>query len=172
MNTKAFVLNEEGYEKKLAEAANIFVDKNTKQPLPYAEVGKKLYVTRGCSQCHSINGAEGTGPTWKGLYKRDVDFSNSERCRGYTLNESDDDAKWDAYLRESILYPDAKIVQGFQNNMPSQESEFSGSPYKEKSWRPSSNTSRAWEIPSITADEDAECEAAAARERAPIAASR
>ena len=127
MNTKAFVLNKEDYDKKLAEAANIFVDKNTKQPLPYAEVGKKLYITMGCSQCHSINGAEGTGPTWKGLYKRDVEFMPKSRtCRGYTLKESDGDAKWDDYLRESILHPEAKIVQGFQNNMPSKESEFSG----------------------------------------------
>ncbi len=131
MNTKAFVLNKEDYDKKLAEAANIFVDKNTKQPLPYVEVGKKLYTTMGCSQCHSINGADGQGPTWKGLYKRDVEFSKSNEP-GYALKESDDDKKWDDYLRESILHPDYKIVQGFQNVMPSQESAFSGSPYKEK----------------------------------------
>ena len=84
MNTKAFVLNKEDYDKKLAEAANIFVDKNSKQPLPYVEVGKKLYTTMGCAQCHSINGAEGQGPTWKGLYKRDVEFSKSN-VPGYTL---------------------------------------------------------------------------------------
>ena len=81
MNTKAFVLNKEDYDKKLAEAANIFVDKNTKQPLPYAEVGKKLYTTMGCAQCHSINGAEGQGPTWKGLYKSNVEFSKSNDAR-------------------------------------------------------------------------------------------
>ena len=63
----------------------------------------------------------GQGPTWKGLYKRDVEFSKSN-VPGYTLKASDDDAKWDAYLRESILHPEAKIVQGFQNNMPPQES--------------------------------------------------
>jgi cytochrome c oxidase subunit 2 len=131
MNTKAFVLNKEDYDKKLAEAANIFVDKTSKQPLPYAEVGKKLYATMGCSQCHSINGSQGQGPTWKGLYKSDVEFSKSN-VPGYTLKESDDDAKWDAYLRESILQPDVKIVQGFQNVMPPQESALSGSPYKEK----------------------------------------
>ena len=131
MNTKAFVLSKEDYDKKLAEAANIFVDKNTKQPLPYVEVGKKLYTTMGCAQCHSINGSRRTGPTWKGLYKRDVEFSKSN-VPGYTLKESDDDKKWDDYLRESILHPEAKIVQGFQNVMPPQESALSGSPYKEK----------------------------------------
>ncbi len=131
MNTKAFVLNKEDYDKKLAEAANPFVDKDTKQPLPYAEVGKKFYITMGCSQCHSINGADGTGPTWKGLYKRDVEFSKSN-VPGYTLKASDDDKKWDDYLRESILHPEAKIVQGFQNVMPPKESELSGSPLKEQ----------------------------------------
>ena len=131
MNTKAFVLNKEDYDKKLAEAANIFVNKNSKQPLPYAEVGKKLYTTMGCAQCHSINGADGQGPTWKGLYKRDHEFAKSNEP-GYTLQESDSDEKWNAYLRESILHPEAKIVKGFQNVMPAQESAFSGSPYKEK----------------------------------------
>jgi cytochrome c2 len=131
MNTRAFVLKKEDYDKKLAEAANIFVDKDSKLPLPYAEVGKKLYITRGCSQCHSIDGTKGTGPTWKGLYKRDHEFSQSN-VPGYTLKESDDDTKWDDYLRESILHPEAKIVQDFQNVMPPKESEFSGSPGKEK----------------------------------------
>ena len=68
-------------------------------------------MTRGCSQCHSIDGSKGQGPTWKGLYKRDHEFSKSD-VAGYTLKESDDDKKWDDYLRESILHPEAKIVQG------------------------------------------------------------
>ena len=131
MTTKAFVLTREDYDKKLAEAANIFVDKNSNQPLPYIEVGKKLYITMGCSQCHSIDGAQGTAPTWKGLYKRDHEFSKSTEA-GYTLKESDDDKKWDDYLQRSILHPEADIVQDFQNVMPSQESSLSGSPYKEK----------------------------------------
>ena len=133
MNTKAFVLNQADYDKKLAEAANIFVKPNTKppEPVPYVDVGKKLYTTMGCSQCHSFNGAKGTGPTWKGLYKSDVAFSKSNEP-GYALEKSDDDKKWDDYLRESILHPEVKIVQDFQNVMPSQESAFSGSPYKEK----------------------------------------
>ncbi len=131
MNTKAFVLSAEDYKQRLAEAANIFKDKNTGKDLPYVEVGKKLYMTRGCSQCHSIDGSKGQGPTWKGLYKSDHEFSKSD-VDGYTLKESDLDKKWDDYLRESILHPDYKIVKDFQNVMPPQESTFSGSPGKEK----------------------------------------
>ncbi len=132
MNTKAFVLNKEDYDKKLAEAANIFVDKNSKQPLPYAEVGKKLYTTMGCSQCHSINGSRRARARPGRGFTSAMSSSRSPTCPATRSRQSDDDKKWDDYLRESILHPEAKIVQGFQNVMPSQESTFSGSPYKEK----------------------------------------
>jgi cytochrome c oxidase subunit 2 len=130
MNAKCEVLDAPAYSAKLAELANIFVDPLTKEPLPYAKVGERLYKTSGCAQCHSVDGAAGTGPTWKGLYKSDVPFAVAPP--GYKLTAEDDDAKWDAYLRESILVPSAKIVDKFQNVMPAQESQFSGSPYKDK----------------------------------------
>ena len=126
MHAKAYVLDKADYDKKLSEAANIFVDHTTKKPLPFAEVGKKLY-TSNCAQCHTIDGSLGTGPTWKGLYKSNVKFAASNEP-GFTLAEGDPDAKWDAYLVESILHPEAKIVEGYQNVMPSQESGFSDSP--------------------------------------------
>jgi cytochrome c oxidase subunit 2 len=130
MHTEAEVLDGAGYSARLAELANIFVDATTKKPLPYAEVGRRLFQSSGCTQCHTIDGSAGTGPTWLGLYKRDHTFSVAPQ--GYTLLASDSDAKWDAYLRESIVNPGAKIVQGFQNVMPSQANLFSGSAYKEK----------------------------------------
>jgi cytochrome c oxidase subunit II len=130
MHARAYVLTKEDYDKKLAAAANIFQDKDN-HPLPYAEVGKKLYTTAGCSQCHSIDGSKGTGPTWKGLYKSDVEFGQSDKP-GFTLKKSDGDKNWDDYLRESILHPEVKIVKGYENKMPAQESAFSGSPDKEK----------------------------------------
>ncbi len=120
MHAKAYVLDKADYDKKLSEAANIFVDHTTKKPLPFADVGKKLY-TSNCAQCHTVDGSLGTGPTWKGLYKSNVKFASSN-VPGFALSEGDDDAKWNAYLVESILHPEAKIVEGFQNVMPSQES--------------------------------------------------
>jgi cytochrome c oxidase subunit II len=130
MTTEAVVLEEDEYQAKLAELANIFIDPEAKAPRSYAAVGELLYKSAGCSQCHSVDGSPNVGPTWKGLYKRDHEFSTAPQ--GYTLKASDDDAKWDAYLRESVLKPDAKVVEGFQNVMQPYAARFSGSPYKDK----------------------------------------
>jgi cytochrome c oxidase subunit II len=130
MTTEAEILSESDYSAKLAQLANIFVDSATKKPLPYATVGERLYKSSGCAQCHSVDGSLGQGPTWQGLFKRDEAFSIPRE--GYTLVASDDDAKWNAYLRESILNPGAKVVQGYQNVMPSYAAQFSGTPYKDK----------------------------------------
>jgi cytochrome c oxidase subunit 2 len=130
MTTTCEVLDPARYSAKMAELANIFVDPSTKKRLDYKDVGEKLYKMSGCSQCHTINGTPGTGPTWKGLYKSDVAFDVAPA--GYKLTPQDDDEKWTEYLRESILKPSAKVVHGFQNVMPPQEAQFSGSPVKEK----------------------------------------
>ena len=132
MNTKAFVLNKEDYDKKLAEAANIFVDKNTKQPLPYAEVGKKLYTTMGCSQCHSIDGAEGHRADVEGALQARSSSSRSPTCpatrsRRATTTRS---GTITSASRSSTRRP--RSCKDFQNVMPPQESALSGSPYKEK----------------------------------------
>jgi cytochrome c oxidase subunit II len=129
MTSEAVVLDETGYSAKLAELSNIFVDPATRKPYPLAQVGEKLYKTSGCAQCHSVDGSLGQGPTWQGLYKSDVKLSVP---KDYTLTAADTDAKWDAYLRESVLDPGAKIVLGYQNVMPSYAAQFSGTPYKDK----------------------------------------
>ena len=130
MTTEAEVLDETGYSAVLSALANIFVDPATKKPLAYARVGEKLAKSSGCAQCHSLDGSVGQGPTWLGLYKRDHAFSVPPQ--GYSLTATDDDARWDVYLRESVLDPGAKVVQGYQNVMPSYASQFSGSTYKDK----------------------------------------
>lgn len=72
------------------------------------QAGAELYKSRGCAQCHSVDGMVVTGPTWKDLYGSDVKLTN-----GQTVVADE------AYIRESILYPNAKIHQGFQPVMPS-----------------------------------------------------
>ena len=109
------VANEAEFAKKLTQLANPFVDVDGKV-LPLAEVGKKLVDLYNCRSCHTVDGKVNTGPTWHNLYKSTVKFSQSDEA-GYTLSESDSDAKWLAYFDQSIINPSAKIVEGFQNSM-------------------------------------------------------
>lgn len=70
--------------------------------------GQQLYTAKTCIGCHSIDGAAGVGPTWQGLYNHPTELTD-----GTTVTADD------AYLRESMLDPGAKIVNGFTNVMPS-----------------------------------------------------
>jgi mono/diheme cytochrome c family protein len=73
-----------------------------------AASGAALYTSLGCSGCHSLTGAKGTGPTFKGLYGSKVQLSS-----GQTVTAND------AYLLESILDPDKQIVKGFPKGIMS-----------------------------------------------------
>ncbi len=76
--------------------------------VPSAERGRALAQRLGCLGCHSTDGTTKDGPTWKGLYGSRVPLAD-----GRTATADD------AYIRESILDPGAKIVKGFANFMPS-----------------------------------------------------
>lgn len=73
-----------------------------------AATGQQLYATLGCQGCHSLDGAAGVGPTWQGLYGREVKLTD-----GSTVTADE------AYISESVLNPQAKVVDGFQPVMPS-----------------------------------------------------
>jgi cytochrome c oxidase subunit II len=68
-----------------------------------AERGEKLYEQFGCITCHGT----GKGPAFVGLYGKKVKLSDGSIV---VAN--------DAYLRESILYPTAQIVNGYKPIMP------------------------------------------------------
>ncbi len=75
--------------------------------LPPAEAGEKLYAMHGCTQCHTTDGTRKTGPSFKGIFGHEV------RLKDGTTVVVDED-----YIRESILEPQAKIVEGFEPVMP------------------------------------------------------
>jgi cytochrome c oxidase subunit II len=112
MFARVFVLDQEEYEQKMRELANPFVKEQDgkKVFIPYVDLGKTLFSQRNCNSCHSVDGSTGAAPTWKGLWKRDHEFYYVNEP-GYTLKASDSDDKWEAYLRESIVNPDAKLVR-------------------------------------------------------------
>jgi cytochrome c oxidase subunit II len=64
--------------------------------------GKTLYTSDGCSSCHSLSGAAGAGPSFKGLSGRTTTLSD-----GTTIFADD------AYLERSVADPDAQIVKGY-----------------------------------------------------------
>jgi cytochrome c oxidase subunit 2 len=70
------------------------------------KAGEKLFTERACSTCHLSDG-KGRAPSLNGLYGAKVQLAD-----GGSVTADD------AYLRESILDPKAKIVAGYQPLMP------------------------------------------------------
>src|SRR5579884_1866322 len=70
-----------------------------------AEQGQQLFQQFGCATCHLLD-QQGRCPILRGLYNKPVQLEN-----GQTVIAND------AYLRESILDPNAKIVAGFEPNV-------------------------------------------------------
>ena len=71
-----------------------------------ALAGGKLFAEKACITCHLGNGT-GRAPSLNGVYGGQVGLAD-----GSTVTADD------AYIRESILVPNAKIVRGFQPVMP------------------------------------------------------
>jgi cytochrome c oxidase subunit 2 len=71
-----------------------------------AENGEKLFQDLACANCHKADGS-GRCPSLVGLFGRNVQLAD-----GRTVKADE------AYIRESILRPDAKVVAGFQPLMP------------------------------------------------------
>jgi cytochrome c oxidase subunit 2 len=80
-----------------------------------AEKGSAYYKILGCNACHSVDGSRVTGPTWKNMYGHAVEFADGSRMSDAQMSGVD----FDNYVRESILYPSAKIVAGYPNQMQS-----------------------------------------------------
>ena len=72
------------------------------------DYGELLWKSKGCVSCHSIDGKAGTGPTWKGAWGEEHKMKDGAVVK-VDLN----------YIEESILYPQAKVVAGYQGVMPS-----------------------------------------------------
>jgi cytochrome c oxidase subunit 2 len=81
-----------------------------------AAQGQKLFQERGCASCHQVeaSGQQMRGPTLFGL------FGHKQTIQGdgeVTVDE--------AYIRESILNPEAKLATGFQPLMPTFQGQLS-----------------------------------------------
>lgn len=69
--------------------------------------GAALFLKYGCVGCHPLDGSKGTGPALRGL------LGTTVALQGGATVVADE-----AYLRESIRKPGAKVVAGYLPLMP------------------------------------------------------
>ena len=110
MITKVHVLDQKAFEAWMLRV----VDTSN---MPPADRGKRVAGIKGCVACHSDDGsgmeAGKLGPTWQGIWGR------SE-----TLTDGATQIVDENYVRDSILNPNAKVVQGFAPVMPSYQGQI------------------------------------------------
>jgi mono/diheme cytochrome c family protein len=76
--------------------------------LAQAKTGEQIFTAAGCAGCHTFTPAGSNGTIGPNL--NDLKAAAAKYAKGQTPQE---------YVRESILKPDAFIVPGFSNAMPS-----------------------------------------------------
>jgi cytochrome c oxidase subunit 2 len=75
-----------------------------------AALGKSLAQAKGCTACHTVDGSRGAGPTWQGLYGK------TESLADGTTAQADD-----AFLKNEIRNPQARVIKGYAPIMPKVE---------------------------------------------------
>ncbi|MEK6405643.1 MAG: cytochrome c oxidase subunit II [Acidobacteriota bacterium] len=78
-----------------------------------ASTGEKMFQQLACITCHRSD-AQGRGPVLEGLFGKQVQLQDGAKV---TVDE--------AYIRESILNPRAKVAAGFQTIMPTFQGQVS-----------------------------------------------
>jgi cytochrome c oxidase subunit 2 len=71
-----------------------------------ADLGAKVFTDLGCVTCH-MDSAQGRGPSLNGVFGHQVTLANGDKVIAD-----------EAYVRESILTPTAKMVAGYPPLMP------------------------------------------------------
>tara|TARA_R100001143_G_scaffold63545_1_gene71601 strand:- start:4988 stop:5929 length:942 start_codon:yes stop_codon:yes gene_type:complete len=102
MMATTFVHTQEDFETWLITAGS--ADDN----MDPVELGEQLVTRNACTTCHSADGTELQGPSYLGIFGSERVMESGETV---TVDEN--------YIRESILEPNAKIVEGYQPVMPS-----------------------------------------------------
>lgn len=100
-------------EIKLDDEPN-FDEMEAAADLSPAEKGRKIYETKLCITCHSLDGSKVVGPTFQGIYGKKGKLADGSE---YTAD--------DAYLKDSIWKPAAQVVEGYPPAMPAYEGQLS-----------------------------------------------
>ncbi len=101
------------FERALNQCAEVFKDAPDSKLAELAM--EKLYPR--CASCHSLDGKDGTGPTWRDLWHH-IDEGNVVFTDGTKLADLKGPGKMfetpEDYIRQSILNPQQKVVMNFR----------------------------------------------------------
>jgi cytochrome c oxidase subunit 2 len=100
-----YVLDQADFDRKMEELNGPpTVNGQIANPAQWGEI---LYRQQNCNTCHSVDGSNMTGPTWKGIFGHEVELVSGQRVN---VDEQ--------YIRTSILQPNAQVVRGYSPVMP------------------------------------------------------
>ena len=106
MNRYVYVLDEASFNQWMVDQSQ-WIDKIPEEEL-YFKAGPKIFGR--CVQCHSLDGTNGIGPSWKGIV---------DRVKAYPfVGEGKKYATYQDYIRTSILAPGDYVVPPYANAMP------------------------------------------------------
>jgi cytochrome c oxidase subunit II len=103
MRGKLTVEDEASYAKFLETGGTEWEDYKTHMQ----DWGKIQWERKGCNSCHTLDGSKSKGPSWKGIWGKME-----------TMNDGSMVKVDEAYVKESMMNPQAKVVQGFEPVMP------------------------------------------------------
>jgi cytochrome c oxidase subunit 2 len=101
MYTSVVVMPQEKFENWYADTSQVQMEEEASP----ARAGLQVMRNYGCLACHSLDGTEKVGPTYQGIYGKEVTVFTDGEERTVTVDEG--------YIRRSIYRPDADIVEGF-----------------------------------------------------------
>lgn len=105
MNAEVKIKSEEEFEKWLDQGAMAASDSAGGEKNMDAVAGKNILSATGCIACHSLDGTERVGPSFKGLWQKNEVVITDGQEREITADS--------AYIHRSIYEPDADIVKGY-----------------------------------------------------------
>ncbi len=82
----------------------------SKPEVKAVQKGLELLQAKGCLGCHTTDGTQKVGPSFKGLYGRKVTVVTQGKERTIVADEE--------YIKRSVLDPGSDVVKGFPGIMP------------------------------------------------------
>ena len=101
MHAKLFVDTQQKFDEWMATGGDEWKNHTPE------EWGKIQWDQKGCATCHTLDGSKSKGPSWKGIWGKMEKLKDGKTV---LVDEN--------YVRESMMQPQAKVVDGFEPIMP------------------------------------------------------